>query len=364
MRVLIAPDRVPVVAPDRAPVTSPDRVPGALSAAETAAAVAAGWAQAAPGDVTDRLPLSDGGPGFLDVLVDALGGDMSMVTVRGPFGEPVPARVLVLGDTAYVEAAEAIGLHLVRHRAPDPLAASSAGVADLLLAGQSTGCARVVVGVGGSATSDGGRGLVEALRGPAAGRATLTGTEVVAATATDAALMGPSGVAHGFAAGKGADRDTREVIEDRLRAWATETDGGLAVRPGAGAGGGVGFALLLLGATRVNGTELVTEAVDLEGRAAAADLVVTAVGDLDWEMLRGRIPVGVSRAAQRAGRPTVVLAGQVQVGRRELSANGIDAAYAWADGADHANGAGEADDGATAEAVARAAHRVARTWSH
>jgi glycerate 2-kinase len=333
---------------------APDRVPGALSAAETAAAIAAGWAQAAPGDVTDRLPLSDGGPGFLDTLAEVLAGEVSMVTARDPFGEPVPARVLMVGDTAYVEAAEAIGLHLVTDRTPDPLGASSAGVADLLLAARSTGCHRLVVGVGGSATSDGGRGLVEALGGLDAGREQLAGAEVVAATATDAALMGLSGVAHGFAAGKGADRATREAIEDRLRMWATGTDGGLAVRPGAGAGGGVGFALLLLGAARVNGTELVTEAVDLDGRASAADLVLTAVGNLDWEMLRGRIPVGVARAAQRAGRPTVVLAGRVEVGRRELSANGIDAAYDWSDGA----------GGSTpAEAVARAAHRVARTWS-
>ncbi|HEX7187956.1 MAG TPA: glycerate kinase [Actinomycetes bacterium] len=340
---------------------APDRFAGSLTAAEAADAVAEGWARSAPYDVVDQLPLSDGGPGFLDVLHASLGGDLSVVTVHGPLGEPVPARILVAGDSAYVEAAEAVGLHLVSDSERDAAGSSTEGVGELVAAAVGTGAARVVVGVGGTATTDGGRGLVAALDGLEAGRGLLAGVELVAATATDAPLMGHSGAAHGFAAAKGADRAAREALETSLREWATETDGGLAVRPGAGAGGGIGFGLLLLGAERVNGTELVAAAVGLDDRVRVADLALTGQAVFDWEALRGRVVVAVARAAQRAGRPTVVLAERVEVGRRELSAAGIDAAFAVQD-ARSSDPPG--DEGHTpAERLAGLAERVARTWS-
>lgn len=343
MKVLVAPDRY---------VVEPGSVE--LAAAEAVDAVARGWARSAPDDELDLLPLSDGGPGFVDVLAGALGGELGVVTVRGPLGDPVPARVLSREGTAYVESAEAVGLHLLAPERRDPVAASSYGVGELLLAAAATGARRVVVGVGGTATADGGRGLLAALEGR---RDELDGIGLVAATATDAPLMGPSGAAHGFAAAKGADRAGRDRIEDRLRAWATETDGGLAVRPGAGAGGGIGFGLMLLGAERVNGTALVAAATRLDERARAADLAVTALGVFDWEALRGRVVVGVARAAQQAGRPTVVLADRVEVGRRELAAAGVDGAYAAEDVpiGDEPLPAGDR--------LAVLAARVARTWS-
>ncbi|MGH8895192.1 MAG: glycerate kinase, partial [Actinomycetes bacterium] len=143
-----------------------------------------------------------------------------------------------------------------------------------------------------------------------------------------------------------------------LREWATETDGGLAVRPGAGAGGGIGFGLLLIGAQRVNGTELVAQVARLDDRVREADLALTGQAVFDWEALRGRVVVAVARAAQHAGRPTVVLAERVEVGRRELSGTGVDAAYAVEDLA-------AGDEAHTAEdRLAALAQRVARTWSH
>lgn len=341
-------------------LVAPDRFAGTLSAAEAARAIAAGWGVSAPYDVVDPLPLSDGGPGFLDVLHGHLSGELAVVTVRGPLGDPVPARVLVDGPSAYVETAEAVGLHLADPSARDPGGASSEGVGELVAAAVATGARRVVVGVGGTATTDGGRGMLDALGGLRGARDLLTGVELVAATATDAPLMGHSGAALAFAAGKGADRRTREALERKLREWATATDGGLAVRPGAGAGGGIGFGLLLLGAERVNGTELVAAIADLDGRAGAADLAVTGQAVLDREAMRGRVVVAVARAAQRAGRPTVVLARRVDVGRRELSGAGIDAAYAVQDGP--AGPAEEAGDTPQAR-LAALARRVARTWS-
>jgi glycerate 2-kinase len=335
-------------------LVAPDWFGVELAAAEAADAVALGWLRSAPYDELDLLPLSDGGPGFVDVLGTALGGQVGVVTVRGPLGDPVPARVLQAGGTAYVESAEAVGLHLVAPEERDAVASSSYGVGELLLAAAATGAHRVVVGVGGTATTDGGRGLVAAVEGH---RAELAGIERVAATATDAPLMGHSGAAHGFAAGKGADRAAREQLETALREWATETDGGLAVRPGAGAGGGIGFGLLLLGAERVNGTELVAGMSRLDDRVRAADLAVTALGVFDWESLRGRVVVGVTRAAQRAGRPTVVLADRVEVGRRELASLGVDAAYS-ADEVPFGDEPHTSD-----ERLAVLAARVARTWS-
>jgi glycerate 2-kinase len=335
-------------------LVAPDRYGVELSAAEAAEAVARGWLRSAPYDEVDLLPLSDGGPGFVDVLSGALAGELGVVTVSGPLGDPVPARVLRVGDTAYVAAADAPGLHLVAVERRDAEAAGSAGVGELLLAAAATGAERIVVGVGGTAGTDGGRGLLAALEGR---RDELAGRELVVATATDAPLMGHSGAAHGFAAAKGADRAARDRLEERLRAWATETDGGLAVRPGAGAGGGIGFALMLLGAERVNGTELVAGLTGLDARVRTADLAVTALGALDWEALRGRVIVGVTQAAQRAGRPTVVLAGRVEVGRRELASVGVDGAYA----ADEVPLGEDALDAGDLLAVLAA--RVARTWS-
>ena len=335
-------------------LVAPDRFGVELAAAEAAGAVALGWVRSAPYDEVDLLPLSDGGPGFIDVLAEAVGGEVGVVTVRGPLGDPVPARVLRAGSSAYVEAAEAVGLHLVAADRRDPVGSSSYGVGELLLAAAATGADRLVVGVGGSASTDGGRGMLAALDRR---RDELAGRELVAATATDAPLMGPSGAAQGFAGAKGADRAQRAQLETAMREWATETDGGLAVRPGAGAGGGIGFGLLLLGAERVNGTALVAQATRLDDRARSADVVVTALGVFDWESLRGRVVVGVARAAQRAGRPTVVLADRVEVGRRELSAAGVDAAYAAADVP-----FGDEPHSAS-DRLAVLAARVARTWS-
>jgi glycerate kinase len=362
-------------------LVAPDKFAGTLTAAQAAAAVRDGWLVTAPADELEMVPLSDGGPGFLDVLMPSLGGDVENVSVTGPLGDPVEARLLVLTEggtkTAYVESADACGLHLVPPDRRDAAAATSFGVGQLLLAAMERGCDRVVVGVGGTATSDGGAGMLAALgayprdvlaTGGAAlagigrvdlapARARVLGVTLVAATDVGGPLMGSDGAALGYAAQKGADRPTRDLLETAMRAWATATDGAGAVRPGAGAGGGLGFGLLLLGAERVAGAAIAVEATRLADRAAAVDLVVTGEGAFDWQSLRGKTVAGVARVAQEAGRPVVVLAGRVEVGGRELANAGIDAAYAIDD-----LPAGE--EGHTpAQALAALAARVARTWS-
>ncbi|MDQ1671366.1 MAG: glycerate 2-kinase [Actinomycetota bacterium] len=359
-------------------VVAPDKFAGTLTAIEAAEAVREGWLQTAPGDELELVPLSDGGPGFLDVLQSDLGGTVHATTVTGPLGVPTPAPLLQVDDTVYIEAAQACGLHLVDPGQRDPLASSSYGVGELIALALEAGVRRIVVGVGGTASVDGGAGLLAALGagprdqlsrgggalGELAGEVDLTtarrrleGVELVAATDVDAPLLGSEGAAHGFGAQKGADRAGRDQLETALRVWATATDGGVAVRGGAGAGGGIGFALLLLGATREPGAQLALDAVRLEERARQADLLITGEGAFDWQSLRGKVVAGVARTGQHTGRPTVVLAGRVEVGRRELSNAGIDSAYAIVD-------MPARERGHTANEDLRAlAARVARTWS-
>ena len=363
-------------------LVAPDKFAGTLTAAEAADAIHAGWRRTAPGDDIETVPLSDGGPGFLDVVERALGGTRTPVQVQGPLADPVEAAVLLTGEppTAYVEAAQACDLHLFPADRLGPAtsaAATSYGVGELVLAAARLGAARVVVGVGGTATTDGGAGLLAALGAQpadllaggggalagisdvdlAAARRSLGEVVLVAATDVGGPLMGSDGAAHGYAGQKGADRATRERLEEAMRAWATATDGALAVRPGAGAGGGLGFGLLLLGAERVPGAAVAVELSRLVERAAAVDVVVTGEGAFDWQSLRGKTVAGVARAAQQAARPVVVLAGRVEVGRRELASAGIDAAYAVDDLPPGEGGTAHADR------LAGLAARVARTWS-
>ena len=238
-----------------------------LAAAEAADAVPrrSRWLRSAPYDELDLLPLSDGGPGFVDVLGSRArrpGRRRHGPRAAGRPGAGAGAARSATRRTSRRPRRSACTWSRPRPR-PGRLPRRTAW-GELLLAAAATGVRRVVVGVGGTATTDGGRGLVAALDGH---RDELAGLELVAATATDAPLMGHSGAAHGFAARQGR-RPGRPATRSRrpLREWATETDGGLAVRPGAGAGGGIGFGLLLLGAERVNGTALVAEA-DRAGRA-------------------------------------------------------------------------------------------------
>src|SRR5829696_1475284 len=141
-------------------LVAPDKFAGTLTAVEASDAIAAGWRRHAPDDELDLAPMADGGPGFVDVLHAALGGELAAVTVAGPHGAPVPAVVLRVGETAYVESAQAVGLHLVDG---DTETASSRGVGELVLAAVAGGATTVVVGLGGSGTNDGGAGVLAAL---------------------------------------------------------------------------------------------------------------------------------------------------------------------------------------------------------
>lgn len=359
---------------------APDKFAGTLSAVEAAAAIAEGWARRAPDDELDLAPMADGGPGFVAVLHATLGGDLLATTVRGPYGESVPGSVLRVGGTAYVEAAQACGLHLTSEDARRPEHASSYGVGELVAAAVDAGADKVVVGLGGSGTNDAGAGLLAALGatstpaaalegGPAtlatleavvvtAARERVAGVELVAASDVDNPLLGLIGATNAYGPQKGLPDDRLHAVDAALERLAVAADRRLALAKGAGAAGGLGYALLLLGARREPGIALVADAVGLPERARRADLVVTGEGAFDFSSRSGKVPYGVAQVAAEALRPCIALAGKVLVGAREMRALGIESAYAVADLVGE-----QASFADPAGSLAALAERTARTWS-
>lgn len=360
-------------------LVAPDKYAGTLSAREAAEAIASGWQRTAPHDELVLAPLSDGGPGFVDVLHACLGGELLVSAVRGPLGALVPAALLRVGTDAYVESAQACGLHLLPPSERDLAAASTFGVGELVGAAVAGGARRVVVGLGGSGTNDGGAGLLAALGAePAAQlqaggaalaglsqldlepvRRSLGGTQLWAACDVDNPLLGLRGASAVFGPQKGATPAGARALDAALARFADLADSALAERPGAGAGGGLGYGLLLAGAHLVGGIDTVLNVLDFDALVRAADLVLSGEGAFDAMSLRGKVVSGVARAAQTRGRPAVVLAGRVEVGRREMAAIGVEAAYAVMP----ATSGGRALPDRPAEELAELAARVARTWS-
>lgn len=344
-------------------VIAPDKFAGTLSAARAAEATARGWASSRSADELLELPMSDGGPGFCAVLARSLPGSEQLeVTTTDPLGRPTTATVLLHSGTAYVESAQAVGLHLLAEAERDPERTSSAGLAALLAQAVKSGARRIVVGLGGSATSDGGRGMVEAfdsLQELPDLVARLRQTDLVAATDVANPLLGPAGASAVFGPQKGASREAVARLEGRMQEWVTLLPGLAAVAdaPGAGAAGGLGAALLWLGGRREPGAALVANAIGLEGALVGADLVLTGEGKYDSTSLRGKVVGMVAAAAQAAGLPCVVLAGQVTIGRREAAAHGVDETLALAEIAGSAQAAMAEPDRWLSAAAARMATR-------
>jgi glycerate kinase len=360
-------------------LVAPDKFAGTLSAVEAAEAIAEGWRRTAPDDELDLAPMSDGGPGFVDVLHEALGGELLALTVRGPHGAPTPATLLMAGDRgdiAYVESAQACGLHLTGKEGAET--ATTYGVGEMVAAAVDAGATTVVVGLGGSGSNDGGAGMLAALGASAdvpldGGGAGLDGVSsvdvaaprdrvgsvrLVAASDVDNPLTGLFGATKVFGGQKGIPDERLPVVDGWLEGYAAALDRRLALEKGAGAAGGLGYALLVLGATREPGIALVADAVDLPELARAADLVVTGEGAYDYSSGAGKVPHGVATLAEEALRPCVVLAGEVLVGAREMRAMGVESAYSVVDLVGEERAFAE-----PAAALSELAARVARTWS-
>lgn len=352
---------------------APDCFGDSLTALEAVRAIASGWSRARPDDELIAAPQSDGGPGFIDVLGSRSPGlRLLRSRVSGPLtgsgGQRVDAQWILdpRSATAYIESAQACGLALL-DGPPNPLsalAAHSRGVGDLIDAALREGARSVVVGLGGTCCTDGGRGMVDALGGLTEAVARTVHIALVAATDVEHPLLGPTGAAQVFGPQKGADRPTIEVLEQRMSAWADRMEAvtGRPVRaePGAGAAGGLGAALLALGGVRQSGAAVIAAHTGLAADIASAQLIVTGEGRLDEQSLRGKVVGTLAGLGRAAGVPVLVLAGQVTLTPAELRAAGIAAAHAVAD---HAGSVQRSIDEAAAQLAGLAevtAGRLAR----
>jgi glycerate 2-kinase len=340
-------------------VLAPDKFKGSLTAAEVGDALAAGMLDVLPGLDVIKLPVADGGDGTVAAALSA-GFEEIIVDAVGPTGEPVQAAYALHGSRAVVELAAVVGLSMLPGGRLDPLKSSTYGLGLVIADAIRRGAQTIVLGLGGSASTDGGAGMAQALgarlldadghdlshgggalQGLArldlrALRETLGSSSIMVASDVDNPLLGADGAAAVFGPQKGADTHQVEALERGVRRWSElvsrATGRNEADRPGAGAAGGAGFAALaLLNAKIRPGIELILELVDFDRRIVGADLVVTGEGSLDDQSLAGKAPVGVARAAARSGVPVVAVAGRLQLSPQQLRQAGIEAAYALTD---------------------------------
>ena len=337
-------------------VIAPQSLKGSLSAAEAGLAIAKGARAVYPEADITIVPVADGGEGTVQALVDATGGRIVEQTVTGPLGEPVNAFFGLLGDgrTAAIEMAACAGLPLVPPALRDPRITTTYGVGELIMAALDQGCRHFIIGIGGSATNDGGAGMAQALgtslmthEGKAIGRggAALTTLAHISTATMDARLSscsfdvacdvnnplcGPMGASAVYGPQKGATPEMVGQLDDALAHYAEviERDLGVSVRdvPGAGAAGGLGAGLMaFLRATLRPGAQIVLEAVKLEEQLRSADLVITAEGQLDAQTAYGKSVGAVAALAKRYRLPVLALAGSLGEDYRTIYTLGIDA---------------------------------------
>ena len=295
-----------------------DSFKGCLTARQACGAALEAVLSQHPQARTLALPLSDGGEGLVDCLRVLPGMHSHRCRVRGPLGDVVEAEYLSDGGTAVIEVASACGLTLVEASRRDVMNADTYGVGQLIADALRSGCGKLVIGLGGTATCDGGCAMVEALRDGGVDMKAL-GAEVVLASDVNNPLCGPEGAARVFAPQKGATAAQVEELEERLRAFArkTEEEGwaspDLARYPGAGAAGGLGYALMAyLGARMQSGIETVLSLLGFDEAIRDADLVLTGEGKSDRQTLMGKAPSGVLRHSLEAGVPVALLSGAVE----------------------------------------------------
>lgn len=337
---------------------APDSFKESLTAAQVADAIERGLRRALPRVECLKIPMADGGEGTVEALVAATGGRRRRHTVTGPLGTPVQARYGILGDgrTAVIEMAAASGLPLVPLASRDPLRTTSFGTGELIRHALGSGVRRVIVGIGGSATNDGGAGMAQALgvrfldrrgrtiaRPLSGGRLSgiaaidgagcdpgLAGAEVLVACDVRNPLVGPLGASAVFGPQKGATAAQVGLLDANLRHFGAliERDCGVRILrlAGAGAAGGLGAGLVAFaGARLMRGIDLVVDAVGLEQRLAGTDLVITGEGRIDYQTAFGKTPSGVAAVARRLGLPVIAIGGSLSDDARRTFGHGIDA---------------------------------------
>ncbi|MFB7864079.1 glycerate kinase [Streptomyces sp. NPDC056069] len=334
-----------------------DKFKGSLTAVQVAERVTAGLRRVVPELDVETLPVADGGDGTVAAAV-AAGFERREVTVTGPLGEPVMAAFALRGTTAVVEMAEASGLQLLPTGVFAALTATTYGSGELLRAALDAGATSIVFGVGGSATTDGGAGMLAALGarfldadgepvGPGGAAlavlasADLSGVDprfsdvdLVLASDVDNPLTGPKGCAAVYGPQKGASPEDVETLDSALAHYARVLEKAigsraaeLAASPGAGGAGGIGYGALLIGASFRPGIELMLEVLGFAPALERATLVITGEGSLDEQTLHGKAPAGVAAAARAAGKEVVAVCGRLALAPEALGAAGIRRAY-------------------------------------
>ena len=330
-----------------------DSFKGSLSSMEAGLAAAEGVKRVFPGADCQVRPLADGGEGTVDALVAGLGGELRHVTVTGPAGRPVTAKYGLVGKTAVMEMAEASGITLVSGAEKNALLTTTFGVGEMILDAVKAGAESFVIGIGGSATNDGGAGMLQALgwrlldadgkeipRGGASLaklseiippssnlRPPASGLSFRIACDVKNPLCGPQGASAVFGPQKGATPEGVKTLDAALAHFASVA-GDPAVTPGDGAAGGLGFAFRrFLGAELVPGVELILGETKLEEFVRDADVVVTGEGRLDGQTVMGKAPIGVARLAKAHGRPVLAFSGCLGDGAEAVNAAGIDAFF-------------------------------------
>ncbi|MEE4999379.1 glycerate kinase [Pseudomonas alliivorans] len=344
-------------------VIAPDSFKDSLSAQAVANAIASGLAEVWPDAELVKCPMADGGEGTIEALLDACQGQWMSAQVSGPLGDRLEAHWgwLAQSRTAIIEMAMASGLQLLTLTQRDACLTSTAGTGQLISAALDAGAQRVILAIGGSATNDGGSGMISALGArfldrddrplPGGGLALadlaridlsgldprLAGVRVEIAADVDNPLCGPNGASHIFGPQKGASPDQVLALDAALAHFADHSartlGHDLRDSPGSGAAGGMGFAAkAYLNASFRAGVEVVADLTGLEQSLRGADLVITGEGRFDAQTLRGKTPLGVARVAQRQQVPVIVLAGTLGEGYEQLYQHGISAAFALTSG--------------------------------
>ncbi|MEE4220107.1 glycerate kinase [Pseudomonas viridiflava] len=344
-------------------VIAPDSFKDSLSAQAVADAIASGLAEVWPDAELVKCPMADGGEGTVEAVLDACEGQWMSAQVSGPLGDSVSAQWgwLAQSRTAIIEMAMASGLQLLTLKQRDACLTSTEGTGQLISAALDAGAQRVILAIGGSATNDGGSGMLSALGArfldrndqplPRGGRALtdlaridlsgldprLANVRVEIAADVDNPLCGPNGASHIFGPQKGASPDQVLALDAALAHFADHSartlGRDLRDSPGSGAAGGMGFAAkAYLNASFRAGVEVVANLTGLEQALVGADLVITGEGRFDAQTLRGKTPLGVARVAQRQRVPVIVLAGTLGEGYEQLYQHGISAAFALTSG--------------------------------
>lgn len=262
------------------------------------------------------LPMSDGGEGMVECIAEAVVAEMVSVKVHDPLMQMIEAHYAVSADgtTAYMEMAAASGLTLVPKEKRNPMITTTYGVGEMILDAAERGCKRIVMGIGGSATCDGGKGMIECLEGHLP-----LPLNIIVASDVSNPLYGENGAAYIFAPQKGATPEQVELLDERLRRFARETEAkgialpDLAEHPGAGAAGGLGYALMAyLGAELQSGIDLLLDTIHFDEQIKGADFILTGEGRSDKQTLMGKVPEGILRRAQKQGIPVHLLSGAIE----------------------------------------------------